>query len=124
MCVRQPHIENQINTVGFFQNLNTKCCCFIWKYDKYGCYGYRSLEIINKIIETNRLVGKDVEKFINYFGAPNKIKARGNLTYYIYYLNGYCDGNGDMEMDVDKSWTEFEFFNDTLTQIPNYINME
>lgn len=76
-----------------------------WKYDKYGCLGFRNYKTVRYIIDTLNIQGKSTNFIIENLGYPNVRKQGEKNENFYYYFNTLCDG--DIQIDsADFCWLE------------------
>ncbi|SHM04003.1 hypothetical protein [Flavobacterium saccharophilum] len=80
-----------------------------WIDDKYGCKGYRNIELAKSIVSTNKMINNSSESsVVKIFGEADLIE--GNLlNKELFYLsNSNCE-NGNLVKESDKCYIVFSF---------------
>ena len=94
-----------------------------WIKDSCACYGYRTVNIADQIIQNRSLEGKDTSLFIKYFGKYYEMHTSGDCIFLTYILKSGCREGHPIE-GYDKTYIVFEFYNNRLSSEASYLKQE
>lgn len=94
-----------------------------WIKDSCACYGFRSVNIADQIIQNRSLDGKDTSLFIIYFGKYNEMHTSGDYIFLTYILKNGCREGHPVD-GYEKTYIVFEFYNNRLSSEASYLKQE
>ena len=89
----QNNLERQLN--GTNDSLK-------WRQDSLGCMHSRSPVLFDTLFFANKMIDKNKDEFLYFFGKPNKQEKVNDRIIFIYYFDSVCLDNKIVK-NSDKS---------------------
>lgn len=88
-----------------------------WIDDKYGCKGYRKIELAKSKISKNRMINNSSESdVVKIFGESDLVEGNSLNKELLYLSNSNCE-DGHLTTESDKCYIVFTFELDQLKSI-------
>ena len=79
-----------------------------WKNDSLGCKHLRTPKMFDNLFADNKMSSENANKFLIFFGKPNKVEKFNDRLVYVYYYNSICYKD-KLKVDSDKSSVRVSF---------------